>query len=104
MSAVSSRGCDGTVGAAQVKMLRMLVWVAVAGCAQPTTAIGSLVATAVEPPGGNCVKGGLAIETGRDLDGNGRLDPDEIDATSYVCQPTPPPPQLAIVIDVPPGA
>ncbi|XYI02278.1 hypothetical protein ACMHYB_21910 [Sorangium sp. So ce1128] len=38
-----------------------------------------------EPPGANCPEGGRAIHKGEDDDGDGVLDPGEIDATEYVC-------------------
>jgi hypothetical protein len=44
-----------------------------------------LAAVITEPPGANCEHGGVAIITGADDDGDATLDPDEIDATDYVC-------------------
>ncbi|WP_437498461.1 DUF7151 family protein [Sorangium sp. So ce1099] len=38
-----------------------------------------------EPPGASCPEGGRAIHKGEDDDGDGVLDPGEIDATEYVC-------------------
>jgi hypothetical protein len=40
-----------------------------------------------EPAGAHCANGGEAIESGLDANGNGQLDPDEVDAsrTQYVC-------------------
>ncbi len=51
----------------------------------------SLVATGVEPAGANCPFGGTVIETGLDANGNGILDPSEVNAadTTYVCSPGP---------------
>jgi OmcA/MtrC family decaheme c-type cytochrome len=47
----------------------------------------ALVATSAEPAGTNCPFGGTKLETGLDTNGNGVLDPNEIDAsaTTYVC-------------------
>ncbi|MET0066332.1 MAG: esterase-like activity of phytase family protein [Candidatus Thiodiazotropha sp.] len=36
----------------------------------------------------NCFQGGVQIDSGQDLNGNGSLDSDEIAETSYVCSPT----------------
>lgn len=41
--------------------------------------------TLPENAGSNCGSGGVAVLTGLDLDGNGNLDPSEIDETVYVC-------------------
>ena len=52
----------------------------------------SLVKTSPEAPGVNCKQGGTRIEVGIDTNGNGILDesnPDEVTATSYVCNGTP---------------
>lgn len=38
-----------------------------------------------EPPGANCPDGGVAVQTGADDNGNGAVDDDEIETTSYVC-------------------
>ncbi len=46
---------------------------------------GSLVRVDDEPPGANCVTGGVAVHSGFDADGDGVLDDDEIDDTAYVC-------------------
>ncbi len=45
----------------------------------------ALIKTTAEPAGGNCPAGGTRIDSGTDDNGNGVLDPDEIDSTSYVC-------------------
>lgn len=67
----------------------------------PTPA--ELVTTATEPPGANCPNGGTAIETGHDLDGNGALDPSEVQHTTYVCTPSPGPTQLVAIKPEPAG-
>ena len=54
------------------------------GCAADG-APGALLGFADEPAGGNCPVGGTRIDAGRDDDGDGRLDPDEVDTTTYVC-------------------
>jgi OmcA/MtrC family decaheme c-type cytochrome len=57
-----------------------------AGC---TGATGSsvLVATSAEPAGAHCATGGVKIDVGVDVNGNGTLDPAEVNAaqTRYVC-------------------
>jgi hypothetical protein len=47
----------------------------------------SLVKTTTEPSGANCANGGIKIETGLDVNGNGVLDVSEVNAsqTKYVC-------------------
>src|ERR1043165_5316130 len=45
----------------------------------------SLVRVDSEPDGPNCVDGGVAINTGIDLDDDGFLDDNEITSTQYVC-------------------
>ncbi|MCA9666382.1 MAG: hypothetical protein KC503_12365 [Myxococcales bacterium] len=47
----------------------------------------ALVKVSAEPEGTNCPNGGQKIETGIDDDGNGTLDPGEVNsaATTYVC-------------------
>ena len=43
---------------------------------------------AEEPAGQNCAFGGLAFSSGRDSDGNGSLDADEVERIQYVCKDT----------------
>ena len=50
-----------------------------------TDGASSLVSASTEPAGAQCGAGGLRIDTGLDLSGEGTLDPAEIEATSYVC-------------------
>ena len=45
----------------------------------------SLINIETEPAGENCSSGGFRIETGIDIDGNGVLDPDEIQDAEYIC-------------------
>ena len=47
--------------------------------------MSALAVTTVETAGSNCAGGGIKIEVGVDGDGNGALDPSEIDHTQYVC-------------------
>lgn len=47
----------------------------------------SLIQQASEPAGSNCANGGTRIVSGIDTNGNGTLQPGEINATSYVCNP-----------------
>ena len=49
----------------------------------------SLIAVTDEPAGTNCAYGGERIDSGLDDDGDGTLDPEEIDATAYVCDGAP---------------
>lgn len=55
------------------------------GCGGGDDGVDSLVATETEPAGANCVAGGLKIATGRDRNGSGVLDADEVDSTSFLC-------------------
>jgi hypothetical protein len=45
----------------------------------------SLVVTTPEPPGANCLAGGIRVDVGVDTNGDGVLEPNEIQHTSYVC-------------------
>lgn len=45
----------------------------------------SLVASSTEPPGANCAFGGLRVDTGLDANGDGVLEPIEIQHTAFVC-------------------
>lgn len=51
----------------------------------------SLVRTAAEPAGGNCIGGGFRIQSGSDDDNNGTLDDAEVTMTTYACIPVPAP-------------
>jgi hypothetical protein len=44
-----------------------------------------LVRTVAEPAGANCASGGQKVQLGADVNGNGRLDDDEVQETRYVC-------------------
>ena len=46
----------------------------------------ALVAMNPEPAGVNCPNGGLRIDSGIDVNGNGSLDPGEITQTGFVCE------------------
>lgn len=45
----------------------------------------TLIVVSPEPPGQNCADGGQRIDSGVDFDGDGTLDPAEIEATAYIC-------------------
>src|SRR6478735_241962 len=47
--------------------------------------LSSLITQTEVPPGTACAEGGVRIDSGLDDDGNGVLDPEEIEATSYIC-------------------
>lgn len=55
-----------------------------------TNGQSAVVATTAEAAGANCVNGGTKVEVGLDANGNGVLDPSEVNAaaTSYVCDGT----------------
>jgi hypothetical protein len=55
-----------------------------AGCAADG-APGALLDFTDEPAGSNCPVGGTRIDAGRDDDGDGQLDADEVDTTTFVC-------------------
>jgi hypothetical protein len=62
-----------------------------------------LVRSDPEPQGPNCANGGTAIHEGVDDDGDGLLDDDEIDATTYVCNGTPGTAALVVISAEAPG-
>src|SRR5262245_3880094 len=62
----------------RVAILLLLV---IAACHQPAR----LSSVQPEPAGANCANGGVIIRTGADDNGNGELDPSEVDSESYVC-------------------
>src|SRR5690606_18132590 len=49
----------------------------------------NLVDTSPEPAGANCSAGGVKVEVGLDDNGNGILEPSEVDATEYICHGDP---------------
>jgi hypothetical protein len=51
----------------------------------------SLLKISNEPAGGACPNGGVAVQAGLDVNGNGALDPSEVTTTQYVCNGSPPP-------------
>ncbi|VAX27189.1 hypothetical protein MNBD_NITROSPIRAE02-1162, partial [hydrothermal vent metagenome] len=64
-----------------------------AGCGKPgddtnVTDRSVAVATSAVAPGDECPNGGIAIDTGIDENGNGKLDPSEVDNTQIVCNGT----------------
>jgi len=71
--------------------LSALVFIFAACGDDETTSGGSadaLLTLAEEAAGENCEFGGTRIDAGRDDNGNGALDTDEIDSTQYVCDGT----------------
>ncbi|HJL05441.1 MAG TPA: hypothetical protein RMH85_30350 [Polyangiaceae bacterium LLY-WYZ-15_(1-7)] len=68
-----------------------------------TAAAPTLVEVGVEPPGENCEAGGQRIDVGVDESGDGVLDDDEIDSTSYVCEGGVATPSLVVTSDEPAG-
>jgi hypothetical protein len=64
---------------------------ALVGCAGSSTSGGSqgrpsvAVATSVIPPGSTCPNGGIQVDSGIDDNGNGVLDPGEVDTSQAVC-------------------
>jgi Tol biopolymer transport system component len=50
-----------------------------------TSAVNGLVVQSEEPMGDNCPLGGVRIDSGRDLNGNGTLDPDEVEQSNFIC-------------------
>src|SRR5580698_550365 len=50
---------------------------------------GVLTTATAEPPGSNCPYGGTRVDVGVDRNGNGILDPSEIQSTFYVCAAEP---------------
>jgi hypothetical protein len=52
-----------------------------------------VTSTTPEPDGANCQYGGTKVEVGIDKNGNGMLEPDEVQSTFYICNqmPTPSP-------------
>lgn len=51
--------------------------------------LAGLVRTSTIPAGADCANGGTRIESGDDDDGNGVLDPAEVDAVSFACNEDP---------------
>lgn len=47
--------------------------------------VGTLVRSSEEAAGANCEFGGVRLESGRDLNGNGAVDDDEVESTRFIC-------------------
>jgi hypothetical protein len=62
-----------------------------------------LVQTVPEPAGPNCAAGGVAIETGVDVNNDGVLEPNEVTSTTYVCSGTSLPRELVKIVPEPAG-
>jgi hypothetical protein len=71
---------DGTLDAAEVDSTTF-----VCNGGSGGAGASSLIRLNTEPAGTNCPEGGQRIDTGVDDDGDGTLDPGEVDSTSYVC-------------------
>lgn len=65
-----------------------------------TTPPGSVLRLVAEPPGVNCGAGGTAVQSGSDVNQNGRLDDAEVAHTEYACGDV----LLTRLADEPPGA
>lgn len=79
-----------------------------AACAEPAANQRPIVtAEATIPPGADCAFGGVRLSSGPDDNDNGVLDPVEVEQTTDVCKPAPPPgepPPTLVRRDVePPG-
>ncbi|HEY3803686.1 MAG TPA: C-type lectin domain-containing protein [Kofleriaceae bacterium] len=61
------------------------------------TATDVVTKTTPEPAGSNCQYGGTEVQVGVDANGNGALDPDEVQSTFYICDQAPTPDPLADV-------
>lgn len=71
----------------RARHLSSLLLVAAAACGDGdgSDGVNSLTLTADEPAGGNCQYGGVAISSGQDRNGNGKLDEAEEPTVRYVC-------------------
>jgi Tol biopolymer transport system component len=67
---------------------------------QPST----VHAAAVVEPGPECPNGGVSVDSGIDDNGNGTLDPAEVDSTEVICNGEDGLASLLALTDVPPGA
>ena len=63
--------------------MKRLLLLAIVACADQ--ADSQLVDIGVEPPGANCAAGGTAVSIGFDRNGDGVLQPDEVESVNYVC-------------------
>jgi hypothetical protein len=81
-------------GTISVLATALLACVALAACgdgangkdgANGAPGTSMLVRTVAEPAGANCASGGQTLQLGADVNGNGRLDDDEVQETRYVC-------------------
>ena len=55
------------------------------GCEPPQDGVNSLILTSDVKPGAECTYGGTRLDIGLDDDGDGRLNPFEIDQTQLIC-------------------
>lgn len=81
---------DGVLQEAEVASTESVCDGATGGPGEPgEDGLRSLLVQATEAPGANCTFGGERIDAGFDDNGDGQLDADEIDATTYVCNGAP---------------
>jgi hypothetical protein len=74
----------------KIKCQILFVFFALLACEGPMGDIGpngltSLISSAIEPRGENCLMGGHKIETGIDLNGNNILDSNETTNSIFIC-------------------
>ncbi len=67
--------------------------------ADGTDGLTTLISITDEASGDNCPNGGIKVDVGLDHDGDGILDPEEIDDTAYVCDGNDAPATLISVSD-----
>lgn len=77
---------DGSLSEAEITTRRSLCQGAPGGTGPDgSDGLDALVRVRDEPAGANCDDGGLRIEAGADSNGDGTLDADEIEQTSFAC-------------------
>jgi hypothetical protein len=72
---------DGVLSAQEIDSTRYLC-----NGASGVSGRSALMLSASEPPGVHCVDGGVVIQNGLDDNGNGTLEPAEVDQTQYICK------------------
>jgi hypothetical protein len=63
----------------------IMIFTLLVSCEKPDDGLTSLIEIDTEIAGINCDAGGYKIETGIDKNGNGVLDPDEVQDSAYIC-------------------
>src|SRR5689334_1728404 len=75
-----------------ISTLAVVACGALAACAEPAANQRPIVMTeSAIPPGADCAFGGHRLSSGPDENGNGVLDPSEVDMSTDTCNPAPPP-------------